>query len=57
MTRRTAESWTISAGTHTTTGFLPWNSDKAGTLARMTAEVDAYSRLLDSGDICWFTVP
>src|SRR4051794_12386007 len=37
--------------------FLPWNSDKSGVLARIAAEVDAHSRLPDSGDICWFTVP
>ncbi|MFC9293855.1 hypothetical protein ACFTWH_08810 [Streptomyces sp. NPDC057011] len=37
--------------------FLPWNADKAAALARIEAEVDAHSRLPDSGDICWFTVP
>ncbi|MFD7262316.1 hypothetical protein [Streptomyces sp. NPDC059874] len=37
--------------------FLPWKSDKAEALARIEAEVGAHSRLPDSGDICWFTVP
>ncbi|MFJ8010961.1 hypothetical protein [Streptomyces sp. NPDC096339] len=37
--------------------FLPWKSDKAGALARIAAVIDADSRLPDSGDICWFTVP
>lgn len=37
--------------------FLPWHLEKADTLARIATEVRRLSRLPDSGDICWFTVP
>jgi hypothetical protein len=37
--------------------FLPWPWDKAKVLTRITADVEQHSRLPDSGDICWFTVP
>jgi hypothetical protein len=37
--------------------FLPWHMEKAEVLARIAAEVQPHSRLPDSGDVCWFTVP
>ncbi|UYQ65618.1 hypothetical protein [Streptomyces peucetius] len=37
--------------------FAPWPGDKTQVLARITADVEEHSRLPDSGDICWFTVP
>lgn len=37
--------------------FLAWRMEKAEVLARLAAEVQAHSRLPDSGDVCWFTVP
>jgi hypothetical protein len=37
--------------------FLPWQMEKAEVLARIAAEVQSHSRLPDSGDVCWFTVP
>jgi hypothetical protein len=37
--------------------FLPWQMEKAEVLARIAAEVQPHSRLPDSGDVCWFTVP
>lgn len=37
--------------------FLPWPWDNAEVLTRITADVEQHSRLPDSGDICWFTVP
>ncbi|MFD9220172.1 hypothetical protein ACFWDI_09175 [Streptomyces sp. NPDC060064] len=37
--------------------FLPWRMEKAEVLARIAAEVQPQSRLPDSGDVCWFTVP
>lgn len=37
--------------------FLPWRVKKAVVLARTAAEVKRHSRLPDSGDVCWFTVP
>ncbi|MGW5422687.1 hypothetical protein [Streptomyces sp. NPDC003943] len=37
--------------------FVPWRLEKADTLARIATEVRRLSRLPDSGDVCWFTVP
>ncbi|ORT55917.1 hypothetical protein [Streptomyces sp. CB03238] len=37
--------------------FVPWRMDKAEVLERIAAEVQPHSRLPDSGDVCWFTVP
>ncbi|MEE1817583.1 hypothetical protein PUR59_21495 [Streptomyces sp. SP18ES09] len=37
--------------------FLPWRPEKADALARIAAEVRQLSRLPDSGDVGWFTVP
>ncbi|MBT2407535.1 MULTISPECIES: hypothetical protein [unclassified Streptomyces] len=37
--------------------FLPWRAEKAEVLTRIAAEVKTSSRLPDSGDVCWFTVP
>ncbi|MFF2785269.1 hypothetical protein ACFVT6_00595 [Streptomyces sp. NPDC058049] len=37
--------------------FLPWRADKAEALTRIAAEAEPQSRLPDSGDVCWFTVP
>ncbi|MFF4445952.1 hypothetical protein [Streptomyces sp. NPDC001502] len=37
--------------------FLQWRADKAEVLMRIAAEAEPHSRLPDSGDVCWFTVP
>jgi hypothetical protein len=37
--------------------FLLWRMEKDDVLARIAAEVRPHSRLPDSGDVCWFTVP
>ncbi|GGT42858.1 hypothetical protein GCM10014713_40770 [Streptomyces purpureus] len=37
--------------------LLPWHLEKADALARIAAEVRHLSRLPDSGDVCWLTVP
>ncbi|OKK03618.1 hypothetical protein AMK26_19375 [Streptomyces sp. CB03234] len=37
--------------------FVPWRMDRAEMPARIAAEVQPHSRLPDSGDVCWFTVP
>ncbi|MGN9792647.1 hypothetical protein ACTMTU_16330 [Streptomyces sp. OZ13] len=37
--------------------FLLWRLEKAEVHARIAAGVGSHSRLPDSGDVCWFTVP
>ncbi|MCX4750274.1 hypothetical protein OG455_32980 [Kitasatospora sp. NBC_01287] len=35
--------------------FLPWESDAAGSLTRIRAELEALGKSPDSGDVCWFS--
>ncbi|MFJ8076854.1 hypothetical protein ACIQ7Q_23660 [Streptomyces sp. NPDC096176] len=37
--------------------FLSWTMDKTEALTRIASQVEQSSRLPESGDICWFTVP